>query len=361
MGFMESRFEVTLNLGERIPAKELLLLLEYIDHLGSLNQASEKAGLSYRYSWGLLNRAEKALDKTLVVRQTGGASGGGTCLTNEGKRLLGHLRTLQREVQSQIDTLLAENSNNPDKTLMLASTMEPVVTGLLDVLEQAYFLDTGITVRHIAAGSGQAIAMAMSGRVDMILTHAPELEDKFVREGWALRRLPVMSNNYVFVGPENDPAGIGDANDVKDVLQRIAQSASPFISRGDRSGTHLFEVSLWQETGINPEGKAWYHVSRNVLGSFGALGLAEEHNGYTIVDKASYVSARQTLHILFDDDPILRNVFSVLTINRAKAVVNQEAADQFADWLQSPRAARIIKEFGIREYKTTLFTPIKDD
>lgn len=140
-------WDISLNLGDKIPGKELLRLLEKIDKTGSLNRAVEEAGVSYRYGWGLLNRAEEALGKTLVARQTGGSAGGGTTLTSEGKKLLGHMQSLQREVQGQLSSLLAEKSPQDDKQLMLASTMEPVVTGLLDVLEQAYLQESGVIDR----------------------------------------------------------------------------------------------------------------------------------------------------------------------------------------------------------------------
>lgn len=349
--------EVSFNLGDKIPARELLLLLAKIDETGSLNRAVNVAGMSYRYAWGLLNRTEEALGKALVLRQTGGPAGGGTVLSADGRKLLGHLQSLQREVQSQIETLLANSEGLNRQHLMLASTMEPVVTGLLDVLEQAYFLESGVTVRHVAAGSGQAIAMAKAGRVDLVLTHAPVLETTFVAEGWGTQRIPVMSNNFVLVGPPADPACTREAAGVLVALQRIAGATELFISRGDQSGTHLFERELWGKAGIDPRGREWYKGGKNALGSYGVLNTAGELRAYTLVDQASFVTSKleQSLQILLSRDDLMTNIFSVIPVSRQKAAVNQNEAEVFASWLLTPSAVNIINSFGARQYGEPLF------
>ncbi|MBS4023348.1 MAG: substrate-binding domain-containing protein [Dethiobacter sp.] len=353
-------WEVSLNLGERIPGRELLALLEKIDDTGSLNRAVEEAGFSYRYGWGLLNRAEEALGKALVIRQAGGSAGGGTRLTPEGRKLLGHMQSLQREVQGQLFSLLAEKEVQAESSLVLASTMEPVVTGLLDVLEQAYLQETSVIVRHIAAGSGQAIAMAKAGRVDVLLTHAPALEKEFVSEGWGVGRTPVMSNDFIIVGPQADPAAVASSTGAADAFGKIATAKSWFVSRGDKSGTHLSEKSLWQEAGIDPSGQAWYLEVRNMLGNYGIMRRAAELCGYTLVDRASFVAGIRgdELKILLEGDPLLQNIFSVIAVSRKKAAVNQEEAEKFCTWLSSPAAAKIISGFGRQQFGFPLFVPV---
>lgn len=352
-------WEVTLNLGDKIPGKELLILLEKIDQTGSLNRAVEEAGISYRYGWGLLNRTEQALGKALVFRQTGGSTGGGTTLTDEGKKLMGHMQSLQREVQGQLSALLRENEHPESRHVMLASTMEPVVTGLLDVLEQAFLNETGIIVRHISAGSGQALSMAKAGRVDVVLTHAPALEEAFIQEGWGVFRLEVMSNDFILVGPHKDPADAAGAGTVADALRRIASTRSCFVSRDDRSGTHLQEMQLWVTAGIDPAQFAWYFKAQNMLGNYGVLRKAADLGGYTLVDRASYVTgyAGEELKVLFSGAPQLKNRFSVIPVSRTKAAVNQEPAEAFARWLVSARAKDIIREFGRQQYGFPLFMP----
>ena len=352
-------WEVTLNIGDRIPGKELLALLEKVDQTGSISRAVEEAGISYRYGWGLLNRAEKALGQVLVARQAGGTAGGGTTLTMEGKRLLGHMQSLQREVQGQLSALIQEKEPEQSHHLMLASTMEPVMTGLLDVLEQAFLNETGITVRHVSTGSGQAINMAKAGRVDIVLTHAPQLEEEFIREGWGVFQLVVMSNDFVLVGPSSDPAGVSQAFSPEQALCGIAKANAFFVSRGDRSGTHLHEKMLWDKAGIEPEQFSWYLKAHTTLGNHGIMRRAVEVEGYALVDRASFATGYSANHfkVLYSGHPLLKNRFSVIPVSRKKAAVNQGDAETFARWLVSDSAKRIIAEFGHQQFGFSLFTP----
>jgi tungstate transport system substrate-binding protein len=354
-------WEVTLNFGDKIPGKELLILLEKIDGTGSLNRAVDEAGMSYRYGWGLLNRAEKTLGQTLVARQTGGTAGGGTTLTTEGKKLLGHMQSLQREVQGQLSSLLGEREPEEANHLMLASTTEPVVTGLLDVLEQAFLNETGITVRHLSTGSGQALGMARAGRVDVVLTHAPVLEEEFMRDGWGVFQLFVMSNDFIVVGPHRDPAGVATATSAIEAFRNIAKDEAVFVSRGDRSGTHLHEMMLWEKAGIKPEGLLGYQKAHNMLGNYGVLRKAAEVGGYALVDRASYVTgyAGEELKVLHSGGNLLINRFNVTPVSRKKAAVNQNGAETFSRWLVSASAKKIITEFGQHQFGFPLFTPSK--
>ncbi|MCR3921354.1 MAG: substrate-binding domain-containing protein [Firmicutes bacterium] len=357
---MDNHWHVTLNLGEKIPGKELLPLLEKIDETGSLKRAVEEAGISYRYGWSLLKRAEDALGKELVARQTGGSSGGGTTLTVEGRLLLGHMQILQREVAGQLAALLGEQTSSQTKNLLLASTMEPVITGLLDVIEHMYLQETGVTVRHIAAGSGQALAMARAGRVDAVLTHAPQLEEQLVRDGWGCRRIPIMTNEMVIVGPSADPARVCKISTAVAVLQRIAQTGAIFVSRADQSGTHLFEQKIWRKADIDPVGLPWYREMMSTLGSYGILRHAAECNAYTLVDRASFVTGRQeSQEILLQGDETMQNVFSIIAISRQKAPVQQESAERFASWLLTDAVQNIIGNFGQQQYGLSLFESMR--
>ncbi|MBF7095567.1 substrate-binding domain-containing protein [Alkalibacter mobilis] len=353
-------WEVNLTIGEKISGKQLFLLLERIDETGSINKAVEAAGMSYRSGWNLLNNAEKLLDKKLINRQSGGSTGGGSSLTEEGKKLLGYLQSLQREVQGQLKSLISENGPEQTGRLMLASTTEPIVTGLLDVLEQAFFMETGISVFHISAGSGQALDMAKAGRADVVLTHAPKLEDRFLAEGWGVFKQPVMSNEYVLVGPDQDPASVKNAKDIIEAFRRIADTISKFVTRGDCSGTNLAEMEFWTKADIDVSDKSWYIRAKGILGNFGSLQKASEISAYTLVDKASYITGYKgnKLKILMCDDPQMINVFSVIPLSRNKVPTNQEDAEKFSKWLVEQKAQSLIRDFGKQQYGNPLFRPL---
>jgi tungstate transport system substrate-binding protein len=273
------------------------------------------------------------------------------------------MQSLQREVQGQLSALLAEQGTQANRIILLASTMEPVVTGLLDVLEQAYLQETGVIVRHIAAGSGQAILMAKAGRVDVLLTHAPELEEEFVAEGWGVKRIPVMSHDFIIVGTPSDPAGIASLASTEDAFKRIAVAKADFVSRGDRSGTHLFEQKLWRQAGIDPAGEPWHQERSNILGNYEIIRCAAELGAYTLVDRASFftgTAVKGDLIILLEGDPALKNIFCVFSVSRKKAAVNQKEGEKFAEWLSSPAAGKIISVFGQQQFGRSLFTPVSN-
>lgn len=383
-------FKLSLELeGEkRISCNDLFTLLENILKHGSISRAAAEMGISYRYSWGIVGAAEKALGLELVHRQVGGHEGGGTSLSKEGKELLEQYKYFKQEVDLQLDhfmnraapsTALPKTSSSPQQEgeesspgehLLLASTMEPVETGLLDVLEEAFFQATGVLVRHVALGSGRALELAQKGRVDMALTHAPALEEEFMRDGWGISKIHLMSNDFVLVGPGADPAGIGTLEQVcgvQEALRRIAAARTPFISRGDRSGTHLHELQLWERAGVTPEGD-WYSVSSGIAGNIGALRLAREKQAYTLVDRATFLLSRceDELRIFIGTEEgtalpgELDNVFSLLLVNpRRVSAVNFKGALLFAQWLRAEVAANIIAGFGRESFGRPLFTKVE--
>ena len=374
-------FKVSIELDgdKKLSGDKLFALLDHIETSGSISQASSRVGVSYRYSWGLIQKAENALGLKLVEKQAGGSAGGGTFLTREGRDLLMQYRAFRSEISNQMKRYLPASGiqekpsylekqstiqDQQEHHLILASTMEPVETGLLDVLEQAFYLHSGIYVRHIAAGSGRALEIARSGRVDMVLTHAPELEDQFMQEGWGALKVHIMSNPFVVVGPDADPAGIGDINKrgVVKAFQRIAEKKAPFVSRGDLSGTHLREMQIWESAGVKPEG-GWYVQSTGLVGNLGILRLAQEKQAYTLVDWASHILSRLSNRVLFQQSdagdffPELTNRFALTLVNPERvSSVRFEEALKFAQWLQGREAGEIIQNFGRENFKTPLFS-----
>ncbi len=380
-----AEFRVSLELeGERrISASDLFELLENIMSYGSISRASSRMGLSYRYSWGLIREAEKVLGISLVDKQVGGYAGGGTSLTKEGKELLLQYRAFKQEVNSGLSRFLSASppykkapaleedgrEETAGKHLLLASTMEPVETGLLDLLEQAFYRVSGVLVRHVALGSGRALQMAREGRVDMVLTHAPRLEEEFMQEGWGKERFPIMANDFVLVGSHTDPAQLGTLggeNAVTAAFGRIAELRVPFISRGDYSGTHLKEVEIWEKAAVAPGGD-WYIQSPGVAGNLGTLRLAAEKGAYTLVDRASFMISRaeEKMAVFVGKDgqvpagEMLKNIFALIVVapERVPSVRYRESS-LFARWLRGEEGQEIISTFGQENYKRPLFTTL---
>jgi len=380
------KVSIELEAEKKLSGDDLFALLDHIDTSGSISQATSRLGASYRYSWGLIKKAEKALGLKLVEKQAGGPAGGGTFLTREGRDLLMQYRAFCGEIRDQMMRYLPvtgtpgnaavpresqELEKQPQKAgkdlepqLILASTMEPVETGLLDILEQAFYHRSGILVRHIAAGSGRALEIARGGRVDMVLSHAPKLENQFMQEGWGALKIYVMSNPFVVVGPGADPAGIKafvSTDGLVKAFQKIAAKHALFVSRGDRSGTHLREMEIWKSSGVKPGGD-WYLKSTGLVGNLGILRLAQEKQAYTLVDRASYILSRSSLKIFFQSDakeprPELTNLFALTLVNpdRFSTVCFSEAL-VFAQWLQGLEAREMIQNFGMENFGTALFS-----
>ncbi len=263
-----------------------------------------------------------------------------------------------------IVTLGCAPSVPPAPSLTLATTTSTRDSGLLDVLIPQFEQQTGIAVRVIAVGSGQALEIGRRGDADVLLTHAPEAEEAFVAAGHARARLPLMHNDFVFVGPSDDPAELQQAATLRDVLTRIAQTAAPFVSRGDQSGTHLKEQSLWKLAEQQPAG-AWY--VQGGAGMSETLRMANEMQAYTLSDRGTFLSQRHRLDlaILFAGVPQLRNPYAVLVVapqsplpGQAAAAIRQAAAaQQFADFLLSPQARNLIAQFGTETFGQPLFFP----
>lgn len=243
------------------------------------------------------------------------------------------------------------------RSVILATTTSVQDSGLLDVLVPRFERKTAYRVRAIAAGTGQALELTARGEADVALVHAPALEKKYVAEGKLRNRRLVMYNDFVLLGPKADPAGVGLAKSAAEALRRIAARGASFVSRGDGSGTHQLELSLWRELGIQPAA-SWYVESGQGMGA--TLVIASERNGYTISDRATYLAFRRrlSLALLFERDPRLVNLYSVLEANPERNPrVNGAGGKSLADFLVSAEAQAVIGGFGTEKFGQPLFFP----
>jgi tungstate transport system substrate-binding protein len=248
------------------------------------------------------------------------------------------------------------SSPRPDE-LLLVSTTTTQDTGLLDVLLPAFTEQTGYGVQLVAVGSGEALKIGEQGNADVILLHSPAAEKEFVANGFGIDRRLIMHNDFVIVGPPPDPAGIRGKSPVE-ALTQIYNSDATFVSRGDESGTHVKELALWKNAGLDPSGQDWYLETGQGQGA--TLLVASEKGAYALVDRGTYLAYRQNLDldILVEGDPFLLNVYHVITVNPEKwPNTNVDAAKAFADFITSPEGQKIIGEFGVKEYGQPLFIP----
>lgn len=250
------------------------------------------------------------------------------------------------------------------RVVILSTTTSTQDSGLLDVLVPMFERTTGYSVKTISVGTGQALALAARGEADVTLAHAPALERKYVAEGKLTNRRLVMVNDFVLVGPADDPARIRGVPQAVDALRRIALAQARFVSRGDKSGTHTLELLLWREAGVAPAG-AWYLESGQGMGQ--TLALANDKRAYTLSDRGTYLAfqKRVELPILVEKDRSLLNIYSVLEVSPTNGPrVNAAGGRAFADFIVSPEAQAVIRTFGVDRFGQPLFAPIagkKDD
>ena len=231
---------------------------------------------------------------------------------------------------------------------------------MLDVLLPAFEQASGYSVQLISTGSGQALKIAEEGNADVILLHSPSAEMKFMEQGFGIDRRLVMHNDFVIIGPADDPAKISGKNPVE-ALKLIYQTQVNFVSRGDDSGTHIKELVLWSEAALNPAGQPWYIESGQGQGA--TLAIANEKDGYAVTDRGTFLAyqANIELKILVQNDASLLNVYHVITVNPEKwPQVNAEGARAFADFITSAQGQQIIREFGVEQYGQPLFYPDAD-
>jgi tungstate transport system substrate-binding protein len=248
-------------------------------------------------------------------------------------------------------------SDSRDRPLILATTTSTQDSGLLDVLVPAFGNEADRQVKTVAVGSGEAIELGSRGEADVLLVHSPDDEEEFMASGKGGTRRLVMHNDFVVVGPPDDPAGIRGISSTA-ALERIAQNGeAPFISRGDDSGTHALELKLWDAAGVRPAG-SWYQETGQGMGA--TLRIADQKRAYTVADRGTYLSTEDStdLDVLVTGEPRLLNVYHVIDVDPgAGPRVNAAGGRAFADWIVSPAAQRMIGAFGRKEFGRPLFVP----
>jgi tungstate transport system substrate-binding protein len=244
------------------------------------------------------------------------------------------------------------------KTIILATTTSTQDSGLLDVLLPIFEKKTGYFVKTIAVGSGQAMAMGQKGEADVLLVHSPDAERKFMTEGYGINRRLVMHNDFIVVGPAEDPAKINGLKSSQEAFKKIASAQALFVSRGDNSGTDAKEKAIWKAARIKPEGEKWYQQTG--LGMGQTLNVAAEKKGYTLADRGTYLAMKKNLNLdmLVGGDAILLNIYHVIEVNPAKwAKVNTAGAKAFSDFMVSRETQDMIKTFGVEKFGSPLFFP----
>lgn len=245
--------------------------------------------------------------------------------------------------------------------VFLSSTIGPIDAGIVGALEDQFEKDTGIRVRHVGAGTGAALDIARKCNIDLVLVHAKSLEEKFIADGFGTQRIPLMYNDFVIVGPASDPAEIKGSKTAAEALKKIMDKGALFISRGDKSGTHVAEMELWQKAGLKPAG-SWYVVyEKGAEGNGPTLKYTDQKDAYTVIDRATYLSLKDKikLAVLVEGDEALLNFISLIPVNKAKCPkVNTKDTKAFVKWLTSPKKGQlIIRDFGKDKYGSPLFFP----
>ncbi|HEY6858369.1 MAG TPA: extracellular solute-binding protein [Pseudolabrys sp.] len=250
-----------------------------------------------------------------------------------------------------------------DKSIVVSSTTSTQDSGLFGYILPLFKQKTGIEVKVVAQGTGQALDTGRRGDADVVFVHARSAEEKFLAEGQGVKRYPVMYNDFVLIGPKSDPAGIKDMNDVAKALQTIKEKQAPFVSRGDRSGTHLAELALWnKDAGIDIEQEKglWYKSIGQGMGA--ALNTAGASNAYVLSDRGTWLSFRNKgdLQVLVEGDKRLFNQYGVMLVNPSKhPSVKKDLGQQFIDWLVSPEGQKAIANYKINGEQ--LFYPNAND
>jgi tungstate transport system substrate-binding protein len=257
--------------------------------------------------------------------------------------------------------LLAPQAFAQDKSIVVASTTSTQDSGLFGYLLPIVKQKLGIEVKVLAQGTGQALDTARRGDADVVFVHARSAEEKFLAEGFGVKRYPVMYNDFVLIGPKNDPAGV-HGKDIIAALQTIKAKAAPFISRGDRSGTHIAELALWQQAGIDvaKDKGPWYKEIGQGMGA--ALNMASASNAYVLSDRGTWLAFknRGDLDVIVAGDRRLFNQYGVMLVNPAKHPhVKKELGQQFIDWLVSPEGQNAIAGYKINGQQ--LFYPNAND
>ncbi|MDQ0412625.1 substrate-binding domain-containing protein [Mesobacillus stamsii] len=262
--------------------------------------------------------------------------------------------TSTKDAGKQPDTT-AESTEKTD--LILATTTSTQDSGLLDVLKPDFEEKNNYNLKIIAVGTGQALEMGTRGEADVLLVHAPAAEEEIVKSGDAINRQKVMYNDFILVGPAEDPAKVKGLT-VPETLKKITESKASFVSRGDDSGTHKKELELWQKSSLDPKslGDAYIEAGQ---GMGATLQIASEKQAYTLTDRATFLAQKKNMpdtEILVEGDESLLNIYHVMQVNNEKHdKVNAAGSKAFVDYMTSEETKKIIKEFGTDEYGEPLF------
>jgi tungstate transport system substrate-binding protein len=253
---------------------------------------------------------------------------------------------------------VADKAPTPENPkIKLATTTSTQDSGLLDVILPEFEKETGYEVDVIAVGTGAAIDLGEKGDVDVLLVHSRAAEDEFVAAGYGVNRKDVMYNDFLIIGPEDDPAAIKGEKDVLAAMKKIADAKAVFVSRGDDSGTHKKEVKIWKTAELTPEGD-WYKSVGKGMGD--TFRMANELKAYTLIDRATFLALKDKYQLvpMVEGDKNLLNPYGVIAINQDKYPnVNFEGANAFIDWMVSEKGQKMIGEYGVDKYGQQLFVP----
>ena len=262
-------------------------------------------------------------------------------------RFLSRLRAPGFAAATLAALLLASREAPAQSFITVASTTSTDQSGLFEALLPAFKRDTGIEARVVAVGTGQALDMGRRGDADVVFVHDRAAEEKFVAEGFGVKRHPVMYNDFIVVGPKSDPAGV-KGNDVTAALKKIAQQQAPFASRADKSGTHAAELRYWKAAGIDKPSGAWYRETGSGMGP--TLNTASGMGAYALTDRGTWLGFRNRgdLVVLVEGDKRLFNQYGVMLVNPARHPhVKKDAGQRFIDWIVSPKGQQAIAGYRI--------------
>ena len=274
------------------------------------------------------------------------------------------MRTKLVLLASIVFAIISSRGLAAEREILLATTTSVQDSGLLDVLLPEFTKETGVKVRVIAVGSGAALRMGADGNADVVLSHAPAVEEELLKTQVFLARFPFMESYFLIAGPTEDPAKVRDATDAADAFRRIAAAKAPYVSRGDDSGTHKREQELWKAAGLDPKA-TWPGFVSTGAGMGQTLLVAGEKKAYSLTDLATFLAFQKRIGLerLTKATDDLRNVYSLLPVSPEKfpGKIHAQETNEFVEWILRPTTARKIAEFGQQKYGQPLFRPLNID
>ena len=249
------------------------------------------------------------------------------------------------------------------ETLRISSTIGPVDAGMLPLLADTFSKKTGIQITMEKAGTGKTLKKAEGGTFDLVMVHARKLEDAFCAAGFGIDRRDVMYNDFVILGPKNDPAGVKGLKKVTEAMQKLAAAKVHFVSRADKSGTNVKEIELWQAAGITPSGDWYEKWEGGPKGNKATTLYVNEKQAYTLMDRATWLTLKDEVSVvpLMEADPLMLNLIAIIRVNPEKfPAIHKDEALQFADWVVGDEAQLLIRDFGKDKYGQPLFFPNSD-